>query len=67
LSINEFTLPHGTGFDPIELVTGVSVHHVGADRGDVSRTLKRDVADAGRGRARRRKIMGGNLARLLNV
>jgi hypothetical protein len=29
LSINEFALPHGAGFEPIELVMGVSVYHVG--------------------------------------
>ncbi|WP_029111832.1 heavy metal-binding domain-containing protein [Mycobacterium sp. URHB0044] len=29
LSINEFALLHGAGFEPIELVMGVSVYHVG--------------------------------------
>ena len=29
LSINEFALMHGAGFEPIELVMGVSVYHVG--------------------------------------
>ncbi len=29
LSINEFALLHGAGFDPIDLVMGVSVYHVG--------------------------------------
>src|ERR1700739_2195760 len=29
LSINEFVLLHGAGFEPIELVMGVSVYHVG--------------------------------------
>ena len=29
LSINEFALLHGAGFQPIELVMGVSVYHVG--------------------------------------
>jgi uncharacterized protein YbjQ (UPF0145 family) len=29
LSINEFALLHGAGFDPMELVVGVSVYHVG--------------------------------------
>jgi uncharacterized protein YbjQ (UPF0145 family) len=29
LSINEFALLHGAGFDPMELVMGVSVYHVG--------------------------------------
>jgi uncharacterized protein YbjQ (UPF0145 family) len=29
LSINEFVLMHGAGFEPIELVMGVSVYHVG--------------------------------------
>jgi uncharacterized protein YbjQ (UPF0145 family) len=29
LSVNEFVLLHGAGFDPIELVMGVSVYHVG--------------------------------------
>ena len=29
LSINEFALLHGAGFEPIDLVMGVSVYHVG--------------------------------------
>ncbi len=29
LSINEFALLHGAGFEPIELVMGISVYHVG--------------------------------------
>ncbi len=29
LSINEFALLHGAGFEPMELVVGVSVYHVG--------------------------------------
>ena len=29
LSINEFALLHGAGFEPIKLVMGVSVYHVG--------------------------------------
>jgi uncharacterized protein YbjQ (UPF0145 family) len=29
LSVNEFALLHGAGFDPIDLVMGVSVYHVG--------------------------------------
>src|ERR1700760_1902767 len=29
LSANEFALLHGAGFEPIELVMGVSVYHVG--------------------------------------
>jgi uncharacterized protein YbjQ (UPF0145 family) len=29
LSVNEFALLHGAGFEPIELVMGVSVYHVG--------------------------------------
>src|ERR1700758_405007 len=29
LSINEFALLHGAGFEPIELVMGASVYHVG--------------------------------------
>jgi hypothetical protein len=29
LSTNEFALLHGAGFEPIELVMGVSVYHVG--------------------------------------
>lgn len=29
LSVNEFALLHGAGFDPVELVMGVSVYHVG--------------------------------------
>lgn len=29
LSINEFALLHGAGFEPMELVMGVSVYHVG--------------------------------------
>src|ERR1700721_2532247 len=29
LSVNEFALLHGAGFQPIELVMGVSVYHVG--------------------------------------
>ena len=29
LSINEFALLHGAGFDPLDLVMGVSVYHIG--------------------------------------
>ena len=64
LSINEFALLHGAGFEPIDLVMGVSVYHVGyqftgikqqsgaarPDRGDLSGALECDGAHAGRGR-----------------
>jgi hypothetical protein len=63
LSINEFSLLHGAGFEPIELVMGVSVYHVGyqfagiRQQSELSvltdatyRALECDVADAGRGR-----------------
>ena len=33
LSINEFALLHGAGFEPIELVMGVSVYHIGFQPG----------------------------------
>src|ERR1700733_7617986 len=29
LSINEFAILHGAGFEPLDLVIGVSVYHVG--------------------------------------
>ena len=66
LSVNEFALLHGAGFEPIELVMGVSVYHVGyqftgiaaartagADRGDISGALECHVAHASRGRLAR--------------
>ena len=76
LSVNEFLLVKQAGFDPLGLVIGSSIYHVGYQQsnwnqnhgdgrplaGDVRGARARDDADGGRGGpARRRRVVGVRL------
>jgi len=52
LSVNEFALLHGAGFEPIELVMGVSVYHVGYQFTGIKQAMEMQVLTEATYRAR---------------
>jgi uncharacterized protein YbjQ (UPF0145 family) len=52
LSVNEFALLHGAGFEPVELVMGVSVYHVGFQFTGLKRQAEMQVLTEATYRAR---------------